>query len=283
MQKTINIKKIILINLFLLFVFFCFFFSTTSLVGAEKESAAKTDLIWQKERIEAEILNARQEYRGSLETYRSQERLYNIAYDQYSSLKTLAALEDLVIKTKAVLIVRDEVLINYLELLKLNLYASEGVELSVKSKYLDLLDEKIVALKKHKEVLESKTDQSGVQSSLDDFSKFADLDKLSQQILALLAISRLQRIYDLAIPLKKDIDTFLAVEENDKLNPLFRASAETDKSLNQAQNNLNTLWEKSNKANSLEVIYRNLTRDLNPAYINLSQSLAYLKELLDFN
>jgi hypothetical protein len=157
------------------------------------------------------------------------------------------------------------------------------VELSVKSKYLDLLDEKIADLKKHKEVLESKTDQSGVQSSLDDFSKFADLDKLSQQILALLAISRLQRIYDLAIPLKKDIDTFLAVEENDKLSPLFRASAETDKSLNQAQNNLNILWEKSNKANSLEAIYRNLTRDLNPAYINLSQSLAYLKELLDFN
>jgi hypothetical protein len=283
MQKTINIKKIILINLCLFFVFFSFFSLKTSLVRAETESAPKTDLIWQKERLEAEILNARQKYRESLEAYRSQERLYNIAYDQYSSLKTLAALEDLVLKTKAVLIIRDEVLINYLELLKLNLYASEGVELSVKSKYLDLLDEKIADLKKHKEVLESKTDQSGVQSSLDDFSKFADLDKLSQQILALLAISRLQRIYDLAIPLKKDIDTFLAVEENDKLSPLFRASAETDKSLNQAQNNLNILWEKSNKANSLEAIYRNLTRDLNPAYINLSQSLAYLKELLDFN
>jgi hypothetical protein len=283
MQKTLNIKKIILINLCLFFVFFSFFFLKISLVKAETESAAKTDLIWQKERLEAEILNARQKYGESLESYRSQERLYNIAYDQYSSLKTLAALEDLVLKTKAILIIRDEVLVNYLELLKLNLYASEGVELSVKSKYLDLLDEKIISLKKHKEALENKTDQSGVQSSLDDFSNFVDLDKLSQQILALLAISRLQRIYDLAIPLKKDIDTFLAVEENDKLSPLFRASAETDKSLNQAQNNLNILWEKSNKPNSLEIIYRNLTRDLNPSYINLSQSLAYLKELLDFN
>ncbi len=283
MSKFINRKNIILINFCLLFMFFCFFFSKTSLVGAEADPVAKTELIWQKERLEAEIIATRQKYSQSLESYRSQERLYTIAYDQYSSLKTLAALEDLVLKTKSVLIVCDEVLINYLELLKLNLYASEGVELSIKNKYLDLLEEQIITLKAHREALEKKTDQSGVQASLDDFVKFDDLDKISEQILALLAISRLQRIYDLAIPLKKDIDKFLAVDESDDLSALVRASAETDKSLVKAQNNLNLLWQKSAQASSLESIYRNLTRDLNPVYINLSQSMAYLKELLDFN
>jgi hypothetical protein len=84
-----------------------------------------------------------------LEDYRNKERLYTIAYDQYASLKTLASLEDLVIKTKTVALSRDQVLIKYLELLRLNLYASEGVELSVKNQYLQLLEENINALTTH--------------------------------------------------------------------------------------------------------------------------------------
>ncbi len=253
----------------------------TTLVKAQ-EPAAKTDLIWQKERLEAEISQVRQDYSQNLEKYRNQERLYTIAYDQYISLKTLASLEDLVIKTKAVALSRDQVLINYLELLRLNLYASEGVELSVKNQYLQLLEENIDALKNHSQALETKHSQSEVQASLDDFVPFTDLDKMSEQILALLAISRLQRIYDLALPLKQDVDQFLGVAESSALSPLLRASEETDQTLAQAKNNLNLLWEKAKKANSLETIYRNLTKELNPVYINLSQSLAYLDELMNF-
>ena len=106
---------------------------------------------------------------------------------------------------------------------------------------------------------------------------------MSQQILALIALSRLQRIYDLAVPLKKDIDNFLTINEINALSPLVRASFETDKNLAQAENTLTLLWEKAERTSSLETIYRNLTRELNPVYINLSQSLAYLEELLDYN
>jgi hypothetical protein len=172
-----------------------------TLVNAQ-EPAAKTDLIWQKERLQEEISQARQAYSQNLEDYRNKERLYTIAYDQYASLKTLAALEDLVIKTKAVSLIRDQALINYLELLRLNLYGSEGVELSVKNQYLQLLEENIDALTTHSQALEAKHSQSEVQASLDEFTAFTDLNKMSEQVLALLAISRLQRIYDLALQLK---------------------------------------------------------------------------------
>ncbi len=245
-----------------------------------QEPAAKTELIWQKERLEAEIAQARQDYNQSLEEYRNKERVYDIAYDQYVSLKTLATLEDLVVKTKSVSISRDQVLINYFELLKLNLFASEGVELSVKNHYLNLIEDKIGSLKKHHERLQEKNSQSEVQESLEDFAEISDLEKISQQVLALLAISRLQRVYDLAIPLKKDIDNFRDLEELSALSALVRASEETDKTLSQAKSNLKILWEKAEKNNSLESIYRNLTRELNPVYINLSQSLTYLDELL---
>lgn len=203
MKKNHYLSNIVIGALTLFFSIILFNF----VVQAE-EPAAKTDLIWQKDRIEAEIIQARQDYSQSLEEYRSQERLYIIAYDQYASLKTLASLEDLVIKTKAVSIIRDQVLINYFELLKLNLHASEGAELSVKNQYLDLLDEKIELLKKHLDALDSKNSQSEVQTSLDDFNQFADLDKISQEILALLAIARLQRIYDIALPLKEILINF---------------------------------------------------------------------------
>lgn len=278
MKKNHYLSNIVIGALTLFFSIILFNF----VVQAE-EPAAKTDLIWQKDRIEAEIIQARQDYSQSLEEYRSQERLYIVAYDQYASLKTLASLEDLVIKTKAVSIIRDQVLINYLELLKLNLHASEGAELSVKNQYLDLLDEKIELLKKHLDALDSKNSQSEVQTSLDDFNEFTDLDKISQEILALLAIARLQRIYDIALPLKRDIDKFLVVDEASALSAIVRASEETSKTLDQAESNLNALWDKSKNKGSLENIYRNLTRELNPVYINLSQSLAYLEELMNFN
>jgi len=281
MNNKKYIKPVVLVALRMSVILLAAFLLTVTLVRAE-EPAAKTDLIWQKERIEEDISQARQNYSQSLEDYRNHERLYIIAYDQYASLKTLATLEDLVIKTKTVSLSRDQALINYLELLKLNLYASEGVELSVKNQYLDLLDDKINGLKKHSQELETKNSQREVQSSLDDFVQFTDLDKISEQVLALLAISRLQRIYDLAIPLKNDIDQFLVVDESSALSALFRASDETDKTLGQAQNNLNLLWDKSKRGGSLENIYRNLTRELNPVYINLSQSLAYLEELMDY-
>lgn len=264
------------------FSFLCVILLFGSTLVKAQEPEAKTDLIWQKQRLEEEIRKARQEYSQNLEEYRNQERFYSIAYDQYTSLKTLTSLEDLVIKTKAVALSRDQVLIKYLELLSLNLYASEGVELSVKNQYLQLLEENIDGLKKHSQALEAKNSQSEVQSSLDDFKSFTNLNKISEQILALLAISRLQRIYDLALPLKKDIDQFLGVAESSALSALLRASEETDKTLAQAHNNLNLLWEKSKKANSLESIYRNLTKELNPVYINLSQSLTYLDELINF-
>lgn len=272
-------KKISLILFFCLVV--ALVVMRVNLVRAQ-ESAAKTDLIWQKERLEAEIAQARQDYNQSLEEYRNKERVYDIAYDQYASLKTLATLEDLVVKTKAVAVSRDQVLINYFELLKLNLFASEGVELSVKNQYLNLIEDKIGLLKKHHERLQEKNSQSEMQESLEDFAQITDLEKISQQVLALLAISRLQRVYDLAIPLKKDIDSFLVIEELSALSALVRASEETDKTLSQAKSNLKLLWEKADKDNSLETIYRNLTTELNPVYINLSQSLTYLDELLKF-
>lgn len=264
------------------FSFLCVILLLGSTLVKAQEPEAKTDLIWQKQRLEEEIRKARQDYSQNLEEYRNQERFYTIAYDQYTSLKTLTSLEDLVIKTKAVALSRDQVLIKYLELLSLNLYASEGVELSVKNQYLQLLEENIDGLKKHSQALAAKNSQSEVQSSLDDFKSFTNLNKISEQILALLAISRLQRIYDLALPLKKDIDQFLGVAESSALSALLRASEETDETLAQAHNNLNLLWEKSKKANSLESIYRNLTKELNPVYINLSQSLTYLEELINF-
>ncbi|NMA29639.1 MAG: hypothetical protein GX943_01060 [Candidatus Pacebacteria bacterium] len=281
MKNKKNLRPLFLISLFVLSFLFSILLLGVTLVKAE-EPAVKTDLIWQKERLEEDIAKTRQNYSQSLEDYRNQERFYIIAYDQHVSLKTLASLEDLVIKTKAVSLSRDQALINYLELLKLNLYASEGVELLLKNQYLGLLEEKINGLKKHRQELEGKNSQKEVQSSLDDFVQYTDLDKISEQVLALLALSRLQRIYDLALPLKKDIDKLLDVGESSALSALLRASEETDKTLSQAQNNLNLLWEKSKRANSLESIYRNLTKELNPVYINLSQSLAYLEELMDF-
>lgn len=272
-----------------LLITFCFtlsfaLFSTNQVLAQEiSPSPLKTDLIWQKERLDEDIYQTRQLYNQNLEKYRSEERLYNIAVDQYAALKTLAASEDLVLKTKSLALIRDQVLIDYFTLLKLNLYASEGVELSLQDQYLSILDQGIEFLKQHRAELESKNTKDDIQASLLAFQELGDPQNFSHKVLAILALARLQRIYDLAVPLRAEIEQSF-IEDAGSLDALTleRAMTETDKALTTTQTNLQALWTKANSADSLASIYRNLGRDLEPVYVNLSQSLAYLKELLSF-
>lgn len=250
---------------------------------ASSTSPLKTELIWEKARLDEEIAQTRLVYNQNLEKYRSEERLRNIALDQYTALKTLASLDDLVIKTKTLAMTRNQTLINYFTLLKLNLLSSEGVELSLQSQYLATLDQGINFLEDHTNDLQTKNSLEEIQASLIAFQELGDPQSFSQKVLAILALARLQRIYDLALPLKADIvQSFESGSISIDPIALERAETETSKTLQTTQESLQTLWAKANNPSDLSTIYRNLSRDLEPVYVNLAQSLAYFKELLSF-
>lgn len=250
-----------------------------------ESSALKTDLIWQKERLDEEIAVVKSTYQSQLENYLYQEKLYKIAYDQYKQLQTLVSIEDLTQKAKNLGLSRDEVLISYLDLLRLNLIATEGIELSLKSKHLSQLESTIVYLKEHQENLRNLNERDQVSISLAAFANDQkNLNKQAKEILVLLAIGNLQMVYDKSTVLKKDIDVYLEKQETLELPNISRASDETNRSLNSAKLKLDAFWsetlDRSGSNWYLSKFYDDLPRTLNPIYVNLSQSISYLNELL---
>lgn len=274
---------------------FCFlsFFLLISPVYAQGQAVTettestvlKTDMIWEKERLDEEIATLKATYQSQLENYLYQDKLYRIAYDQYKQLQTLVSIEDLTQKAKTLGLSRDEVLISYLDLLRLNLIATEGIELSLKSKYLSQLESTIVYLKEHQENLKNLNEREPVSLSLSTFANDQkNLNKQAKEVLVLLAIGNLQMIYDKSVVLKKDIDVYLGDQGTLELPTISRASDETNRSLSSAKLKLDAFWAETLKRNEsnwyLSKFYDDLPRTLNPIYVNLSQSISYLNELL---
>lgn len=282
----------------LLFFFFLFFLSFSSVqaqevivspveeINANNSTVLKTDIIWEKDSLDQEIITVKATYQSQLENYLYQDKLYRIAYDQYKQLQTLVSIEDLTQKGKTLGVSRDEVLISYLNLLRLNLIATEGIELSLKEEYLNRLESTITYITNHKNSLSTLNDRDPVIESLNTFAfDQKNLAKLAQEVLVLLSVGNLQMIYDKSVVLKKDIDTYLS-EKNTVTSPeIERASLETDRSLESAKLKLDAFWtnimdRSSGSSWYLAGFYNDLPKTMNPIYVNLSQSISYLNELL---
>ena len=214
------------------------------------------------------------------------EKLYRIAYDQNQQLNTLVSIEDVTQKGKSLGIYRDEVLRTYLNLLRLELISTEGVELSLKDKYILRLEETIAYLREHQEILKNLNNRDEVAYSLATFT--ADqggLGNLANEILVLLTVGNLQAIYDKSFVIKKDIDKFLEQSEALLSPEIERASFETNRSLDSAKLKLDSFWVDVIRRGQgnwyLSKIYDDLPKTMNPIYVNLSQSISYLNELLN--
>jgi hypothetical protein len=267
------------------FLLFCLLFVMP--VQAQESSAPvlKTDLIWERESLDDEIAIVKSTYQAQLENYLYHDKLFRIAYDQNKQLNTLVSIEDVTQKGKSLGIYRDEVLMTYLNLLRLELISTEGIELSLKERYILRLEATIEYLSLHQENLKNLNGRDEVATSLASFT--ADqggVGSLANEILVLLTVGNLQAIYDKSFVLKKDIDNFLVQEGTFDLPEIERASFETGRSLDSAKLKLDTFWVdviKKGQGNwYLSKIYDDLPRTMNPIYVNLSQSISYLNELL---
>jgi hypothetical protein len=254
-------------------------------VPAVHAQELKTDLIWQKDRLDQEIATVKTTYQAQLETYLYHEKLYRIAYDQNQQLQTLVSIEDLTQKGKNLGIYRDDVLISYLDLLRLKLVSTEGVELSLKERYLNRLESTITYLKNHQENLKNLSSRDEVANSLAVFTaEQGGIGNLANEVQVLLSIGNIQAIYDKSVVLKKDIDAYLLARDTADLPAIERASLETGRSLEAAKLKLDAFWNDIiNRGQGnwyIAKIYDELPKTLNPIYVNLSQSLSYLNELL---
>lgn len=258
------------------------FFVVAQPVAAQE---LKTEMIWQKERLDQEISTVKATYQSQLEEYLYHEKLYRIAYDQNAQLQTLVSIEDVIQKAKTLALHRVEVLSSYLNLLRLRLIATEGIELSLKERYLKRLEDTLLYLTDHQTIVQSLAGRDEMALELATFS--ADqggLGNLANEVLVLISVGNIQAVYDKSVVLKRDIDGYLEKQGTLKLPEIERASFETNRSLDSAKLKLDNFWvEVINRGQGnwfLAKIYEELPRTMNPIYVNLSQSISYLDELL---
>lgn len=281
------LKKLLLLLLALLLSL-----SLTQVAQAQDSSQAaelrdpSSGQIWQKDQLSQEIINIKAQYQSHLIDYLAKEKLYRNAFDQNKQLQTLASLEDILQKSKTLGLARDQVLISYLTLLKLSLIETTGIELSIKSYYLDQLESHLSFLQNHQRDLNELTEREAVRASLANFASQEDkVEDLAQAVQVLLSVGKLQIIYDQATVLKRDVDSYLTTQGKSENAIVARASLETSNSLESTKIKLNEFWATAlarySNSNFLSNFYYDIARDLNPTYVNLSQSLSYLDELLN--
>ena len=246
----------------------------------------KTDFVWSKDDLSAEILKQRTIFRDQLEQYRQQEKNFLIAQDQYRKHETLDSIEQAVQATKRMLLSRDQLLHTYLTLLQLRLMSAEGVELSLKDMEIRKLESLREQLKVHHAAATGQLDRPAVNKSADDFLPIGQEARMTaSQTLGLLAVSKLQEINDKARVLFPDIATEVTVTTDDQIiSPqTTRSLKETGRAMTQNDTAMATVWEKVAQRitdNSELSGQTDFAQDLEVAYTGLTKTLGYFLELL---
>lgn len=249
-------------------------------------NALKTDFVWTKEDLSAEILKQRTIFRDQLEQYRQQEKNFLIAQDQYRKHETLDSIEQAVQATKRMLLSRDQVLHTYLTLLQLRLLSAEGVELSLKERELQKLENLRDQLRAHHLAASGQLDRPGVNASADTFLEIGKAAQLTaSQTLGLLAISKLQEINDKARVLFPDIATEVTVSTDDQVvSPqTTRSLKETSRAMTQNDTAIAAVWEKvTQRINDDSELsgQTDFSQELEVAYTGLTKTMNYFLELL---
>jgi uncharacterized membrane protein len=246
----------------------------------------KTDFVWAKDDLSAEVLKQRTIFRDQLEQYRQQEKNFLIAQDQYRKHETLDSIEQAVQATKRMLLSRDQLLHTYLTLLQLRLMSAEGVELSLKDKEIQKLESLREQLKVHHAAASGQLDRPAVNKSSDDFLTIGqEAQMTASQTLGLLAVSKLQEINDKSRVLFPDIATEVTVTTEDQvISPqTTRSLKETGRAMTQNDAAMLAVWEKVGQRindNSELSGQTDFSQELEVAYTGLTKTLGYFLELL---
>lgn len=230
-------------------------------------------------------LNALQvTYRNQLTTYRSDEKAYQVAKEQYYKIQTLASLEEAVRKTRQVMLTRLDVLETYFTISKLMMQNQKGLDTAVKNDALQQIDIMIDDLKTHRKNVESSSDRTLLLTTAGQFVTLGNRIKtLSNRIASLIGYGRLQTVDDKMIAIKQELQQQTEQEEKDPL-----LLAQKKRGLEEVQRNLdevNTTILKVRNTLSLSKSNQNIStsavsKDLSTIFAGLSRSISYLEELV---
>jgi hypothetical protein len=241
----------------------------------------KNEEVVARERLEDEIEELKETYRGQLTEYRDADREFEIDKDQYHKLQTLASINKVTESARKAFALRDQVLITYFELQRSRIIASEGIELSLKESVVKRIEVEGRWLVDHKQRVEKMLDRTQFNSLADEFTeKSDDFEEASDQAAMILSLGDLQDVYDRFVLVRKDIFNIEAQSSNANRT---RASKETDRMITEVKEKLEKTWVdlginiSKDKASSFS---SNKVKNLDPIYSGLNKTASFLRELL---
>lgn len=249
---------------------------------ATAQEASDAAIVLQKARLDEEIDQLAEIYRGQLAEYRQAEKQFQIDKSQYHQLQTLASITAVTKSTQQVMKVRAQVLQTYFELLRVSLVATEGVELSLKEAVIQRLEAQKNWLQVHQQAVTAASEREEFNQLADTFSTRLDIfEETYQEANSLLFIGSLQDTYDRLSLLTIDMTEFVAQDTETKVNQ--QSFKETNLVITGLKTQFNNLWleltaslEKKNIAG----FYNGLGRDTETIYADLNKLISFLDELL---
>ena len=229
-------------------------------------------------------------YKNQLEVYRTDQQAYQIARQQYYQLQTLISLEEAVKTTRKVMLSRTEVLYTYLQMLRLTLQQTQGIEFGLKQNQINKLTQLLIDFKQHHVEVDSAVDRSSITKTVADFvalqKRFQDV---SFQTLTLISYGRVQSVYDKTVSVESEIKQHVEQNETDALrlsekqrafvqieNTFTYTSSLLKQVLTNLEANLNPQKGQQYFGGGLEV-----SDNLSKAYGGVSRSLSFLQEVLN--
>ncbi len=224
-------------------------------------------------------------YRNQLTTYRSDEKAFQINKDQYYKIQTLASLEAAVRQTRQVMLSRLDVLNTYLQIAKLTLQNTKGIETSVKSDQLQQIDILSDDLKTHRKNVEQASDRNSLLGVAVQFASLAPrIDATSTRVSYLVAYGNLQTVDDKTSTIKQELQQQIEQTETDplKLAAKKRGFDEVQRNIDDVNPALLSVRAALNPTskNQQDLANANLPGKFASIYGALSRSLSYLQELV---
>lgn len=234
--------------------------------------------------LDAQIADVRATYRGQLEQYRTQERQYQIALDQYQRLGTLISLETAVSSTQQLMMTRARVLSTYTNLVRLHVVRQDGVDQAKKDELVTQMDQLLVELDNHQRSVELANDKIRVNALTGEFKPLGKrIEDTCYKALSFLYLGKLQVVYTKADALHEVIkieeSSSSAVLDNAQRD---RAIAETERTFDQVSvmfKDIESLayGEDITRAKSDN---QRLREEAKPIYAGLNKILSFLEEIL---
>ncbi len=243
-----------------------------------------SQLILRRERLIAEIEDQHKQLLSQLSIYQDDERNFKVAHDQYQKLQTLNSIEGVVESAKKLVLSRNIALNSYLNLLRLKIIESQGIELFHKERSVEQLVSLQEQLQHHSRKMEGAVNREDVNQLALEFEPLSQsITQTSYYALSILTVGRLQSVYDQSVVINSKILETQSTQVMAESTNRARSLAEIENLIENTPPLFLEMWAEINQAegkmSGYESVYREINRKLNTIFARLSRLVAYFEEL----